>query len=403
MQIRCMGRLTLDPESMIRTHCPTCRTPFDVDEGYIGEKGLCPTCGSKFLITRPDSGSSRLDGQTTQPMNATETSSAEPNAPARPTLPAILGLLLGGLFGWGFYYVRTHSLPESLASWKELIAEMHPLFVHFPVAAVILVAMLGVLDARKHHSAIRWMLWINLLACGAGIISGQLFAEDHNEGVVLTRHLWSGIGLAGASMLALVFHILQAKWPYRICIAAAVAGVTLAGHFGAELTHGPLPWPWLEKKEATAVAPASGSPAAAPTPTVAVEERTVYEGVIAPVMVAKCNNCHGGNPAKKPKGDWKSTSVEEMCKSGKGEKPGLVPKNLALSEMVRLMALPDDDDDKMPPPDKATIAAEEVEAIRWWIENGADTTTKLKDAAPEDLKQKLLQIARNPPQPPAAK
>src|SRR5687768_4996843 len=39
---------------IIRIYCPACRTPFDVDDSLAGEKGLCPSCATKFTIRRPD-------------------------------------------------------------------------------------------------------------------------------------------------------------------------------------------------------------------------------------------------------------------------------------------------------------------------------------------------------------
>ena len=36
-----------------RVYCPSCRTPFDVDESLAGEKGLCPSCQTSFRIELP--------------------------------------------------------------------------------------------------------------------------------------------------------------------------------------------------------------------------------------------------------------------------------------------------------------------------------------------------------------
>ena len=35
--------------------CPICSIPIDVAEEHIGQKGRCPTCASKFIVSEDPS------------------------------------------------------------------------------------------------------------------------------------------------------------------------------------------------------------------------------------------------------------------------------------------------------------------------------------------------------------
>jgi hypothetical protein len=391
---------------MIRTYCPTCRTPFDVDEGLIGEKGLCPTCSSRFLIARPDSGSSRPDGKTTQPLHAASASSDAVEPAPKSAWGIVLAFLLAAGMGGAFYWVRTRSLPHSLDRWTEFFGNLHPLIIHLPVAIILLIPLLGMFRGRhSNDSAVRVLLWVNFLAAGAGIIAGHFMGLDRDpNGRDMRWHFWSGIATAGCSFLMLFVHQLGARGMFRFAAFLGLAAVTLAGHFGANLTHGDLleqlPWKPPPAKESGQAQTGGAGSAEAGLP---LEEQSVYHAVIAPILAARCDNCHGANPAKKPKGGWKSVTHADLLKAGKSEKPGVVPGDAKKSEAIVRLFLAEDDDDRMPPSDKPQMQPEEIEAFQWWVQSGADAAVKLKDAAaPEPLKSKLQNLAKNPPKPPAA-
>ncbi|MBP7949743.1 MAG: hypothetical protein KA004_08815 [Verrucomicrobiales bacterium] len=434
---------------MIRTHCPTCRTPFDVDEGLVGEKGECSNCGSKFYITRPDPGTTRPDGKTTQPMNAEPDSRTATPAPDKPVVfPAFLATLIAGGTGYAYWHLRNRPAPAFLDGWEDFLAMAHPLAVHFPVAAILLVALLGIVGGRKrlHDGAIRWLLWINLLACASGILLGHFASAEYSE-QKLRNHLLSGLVVGGCSYLALFFFLLRSGSAttalYRLSLSGAVVAVALAGHFGATLTHGEImnELPWVKKsapaKEnppaqdppasppaplpaAPAVnpnappapsAPPPAAPTTPPTPppaipsvlppvenaaasAVAHDEKSIFDAVIQPILNARCTSCHG---EKKQKGEIRLDFYAELFNSGESGKSSVVAKNSAQSESVIRMLLPQDDEDHMPPPKKTQHTAEELDVFKWWIDAGADREIKIK-SAPADLIEKLRSLAQKPPQ-----
>ena len=383
---------------MIRTYCPICRTPFDVASSLVGQKGLCSSCGAKFLITLPDQEISVSDGRTTQPMNPNPSTIEPAGAKAFPTMAIALATFITVVTAAIFYWLKAATIPAGLLPWTSFLGEMHPLFVHFPVGWIVGIFTLGILGGAKNQHAIGILLWLNLLTCSAGIIAGQCFAADRAESVTLTRHLWTGLAVGGFSWLALCFFLVQQArgggnpWPYRFCIFGAVASVTLAGHFGATLTHGELldHLPWKVEERAQKAKQTQLLSAGLP-----VEDRTVLDAVVMPILQARCISCHG---ADKQKGELRLDSYESMMAVGESGKNSFVAANPDSSESLVRIALPVDDEDHMPPAKKPQMEPDEIEVLKWWVLAGADPKLKVKDApAPENVKAKIKALAANPP------
>jgi len=80
----------------------------------------------------------------------------------------------------------------------------------------------------------------------------------------------------------------------------------------------------------------------------------------------------------------------------KGSKAGAViePGNAAKSDLVRLIELPPGDIDRMPPDGKPPITAPEITVLKWWIDQGADSSKTLKDFnLPPAIKEALETIS----------
>lgn len=378
---------------MTRTYCPICRTPFDVTEALLGQKGLCATCGAKFLITPPEPETSRENGRTTQPITMNSDAPVAPRPAASPFGGTMLASVILLLTAGAFYWLKTAPVPEALTKWVSFLGEMHPLFVHYPVAWITAIFVLGIFGGAKHSAALRILLWLNLLTCAAGIVAGQCVALDHGEGVTLTRHLYSGLAVGAFSWLALVLFLRSPEVhtkPYQATVLAAMGAVAFAGHLGAALTHGELfdhlPWNQTAPKAAKSQTLSSSLPMA---------ERTVLDAVILPVLQARCVGCHGPD---KQKGKLRLDSHTAMLAKGESDKPSIVPADPATSESLLRLKLPLDDEDHMPPAKKPQMEPAETDVLTWWVQSGADPKMKMADApAPDDIKQKLQALAANPP------
>lgn len=388
---------------MIRTHCPNCLAPYDLPAEMVGQHGRCSRCGNNFLITV--SGNEEPHSPPTPTMNVSITSESLEKSFKVSYGSLGIATLIALLAAAAFYVLRYQPLPKSLTPWVSFLGEMHPLFVHFPIGLILVIALLGLLG-RMHDPTVKVLLWVNLLTCAAAIVAGQAFALDSNEGVMLTRHLWFGVGVGVLSWLALCCFIVRettqstlSRWGYQLFLSAGVVALTIAGHLGASLTHGDilelLPWKTSSNsEESTSTSLSKGLP---------VEERSVLDAVIFPIMEARCISCHDSkNKEKKPKGELTLDTYQGMLAAGESEKPSIVPADPEKSESLKRILLPLHHDDHMPPNKKSQMEPAEVEVLRWWIQAGADPKMTLKDApAPAEIKAKLKSIAANPPVVPA--
>ena len=96
---------------------------------------------------------------------------------------------------------------------------------------------------------------------------------------------------------------------------------------------------------------------------------------IQPILQEKCINCHAapykkGSRLRKPKGDYRLDTRENMLKSGESEEKSVVPGNAAESYLYKLITLPEDDDDVMPSKGDPVTPAEQ-KLIKEWIDAGA--------------------------------
>ncbi len=124
----------------------------------------------------------------------------------------------------------------------------------------------------------------------------------------------------------------------------------------------------------------------------APEDKTVYEGVVQNIFASRCIACHG--PTKQ-KGKLRMDTYEAALKPGESDKPSIVPKNAAGSEMLVRLALALDHDDHMPPKDKKQLTPEEINLLKWWVDAGADKNVKVKDAnPPAELKELVMAKAK---------
>ena len=168
---------------------------------------------------------------------------------------------------------------------------------------------------------------------------------------------------------------------------------TAATKPAAESLHSKLPnlvinlgWD-QEVKTAVAVAavPAAGTPPAPTAPSAATDpEKAVYDALIQPIFAAKCIACHG---EEKSKGKLRMHTFAELMKNGDSGEPVVVAGKSAESLIIKRALLPLEEDEHMPPSNKDQLTEKELALLKWWIDGGAKTDVKLKDAGlPDNLK-----------------
>ncbi len=124
-----------------------------------------------------------------------------------------------------------------------------------------------------------------------------------------------------------------------------------------------------------AVAALGGTPAFADA-----TKSQLYKDLVAPVLEAKCNNCHG---TEKPKGKLSLVSIESILKGG-NEGAAVVAGKADESPLLQRVYLPLNDDEHMPPEDKDQLTAQETALLAFWITSGAKAEGAVADFKPDE-------------------
>jgi hypothetical protein len=127
-------------------------------------------------------------------------------------------------------------------------------------------------------------------------------------------------------------------------------------------------------------------------PVTNIEDAVVYLDVVEPILYNKCQKCH--NSSKK-KGDLRLDLPELILKGGE-HGPVIVSGNSASSELYTRLILPEEDDKRMPPKGKTEMSPEEIQIIKWWIDEGkADFNVKVAQLTKNDsIKTSLAKLGR---------
>src|SRR5690606_16041548 len=196
----------------------------------------------------------------------------------------------------------------------QLLGRLHPLIVHFPIGLLCVALLMEVIARGKESQrAIRIMLVIGSFSALLSVVFGLILAGNEGaEGRNLEIHRWAGIATFAISAITLWFHRQENRKVYLSLLILSVVGITIAGHYGAMLTHGEeyltevLPGKQnnlAEKNGASMVLLASLGESLSDDQVAALnlEVRTI--------LAHNCYNCHG--EAKK-KGDLRLDSRDAI-------------------------------------------------------------------------------------------
>lgn len=283
-----------------------------------------------------------------------------------------------------------------MSEWLTFLGRLHPVVLHLPIGILLAVGVLEVARAAKRSE--RWDAAIGvLLALGAA--SAVLAAamglflswEGGYDERLLFWHKWLGIGVAVLSVAALALRTLHARRnkgalaaAYRATLAAAVAVLVVAGHFGGSLTHGAdyltgalpfrrVPQPVVAQQPAPPVVVAEGSedaaaqPDSVPTIPVAASSDLAHQAYA--ILSTHCFRCHG--PERQRSG-LRLDNIEAAMAGGNSGMSAVVPGDPMFSLAVYRVTLPRDHEDAMPPRNRAGLTPEEIVTLIQWIHEGAE-------------------------------
>jgi uncharacterized membrane protein len=271
----------------------------------------------------------------------------------------------------------------------QFAGRFHPLLVHFPIALLLLAALLRVIEGRlapfddRLDPAYRWsrlVLALGALAAVAAASTGWLLGTSGEyAGDVFNRHQQLGIAIALVSTLALAAAYLEGRLWRRaesVLLTLAVLLIVPAGHYGATLTHGEgfltehAP-PLVKSLLGEAPGPASTSLAGR-----SPEHIGVYTDIVAPVFRTQCVSCHGPTEAE---GGLRLDTADGLSTGGDHGKV-IAAGRAGSSELVRRIYLPTSHKDAMPPKGHRRLSPSDAALVRWWVESGARFDLTLADA-----------------------
>lgn len=278
--------------------------------------------------------------------------------------------------------------------WLDLWGRLHPLLVHVPLGVLPVLVLLeawGLVRRKPLDNGVRrGLISASALVAVLAAVGGWLLAEEPAYGGAdLELHRKLGIGLAAANLLAMLAAWTGVRSVYGWALAVAFGLLLPAGHLGGSMVHGddfvtgplfaaldgaryepptsaPTPTP------STAPSSSSGASGVDPSPAAAItgdarDSGSDYAETIAPLLAARCGNCHG---ERRQRGALALHTPDDILAGGEFG-PALVVGDAAASELVRRMRLPLEHEDHMPPEGKTQPTPAEIAMLEVWIDGGA--------------------------------
>ena len=275
--------------------------------------------------------------------------------------------------------LAAESQSDSLFDWRAFLAPFHTVTLHLPIGFVTMAVILEIYSLFRETAALRkvigLVLWVSAVSAVIVTLLGLFRAADGGyETVALVRHQQAGIAVAVLTALLAIIHTFAyyggsrkmiAALFFRLGLVINMVCLTIAGHYGGNLTHGSKyltegapEWAreWIKKVE--------GSPETEPQqPGVGV-----FAEVIQPAFKNKCYSCHG---PEKQKSEYRMDTKEGLFAAGESELDPIVAGNPLESYLVEMITLPKHDEFVMPPEGKEALTPEETLAVMRWIWDGA--------------------------------
>ena len=257
-----------------------------------------------------------------------------------------------------------------------LLGRLHPLVVHFPIGLLVVAWLMELLVWKRKSNdfapAIKVLMIIGTIASVISVVFGLLLINtEEYGGDILPVHQWTGIATMVLAAVTTYTYFKKSRRMQKLFLTLTVAGVTIAGHYGASLTHG--------EDYLTSVLPSAETSAAVNQPTFVLANQTgplsetqiqELNLQIRTIFAHSCTNCHG---EAKQKGDLRLDSKEAILKGGE-DGPALVAGSPETSELIRRIKLPRSHKEAMPSKGKG-LTAQEIATIEYWVKQGAPWPT----------------------------
>lgn len=258
-----------------------------------------------------------------------------------------------------------------LPVWLQVAGRLHPAILHLPIGFIVMGFLLVILQKEFKKKSFRKVMSIVLtfasLSASIAALFGFFLSHQGDYGAdALQQHKIAGVILSFLCYgLLIVFDQNEESLNAFYLVGIVTFGFLLfTGHSGANITHG----------ENYVLAPLMKSN------TTSVNDGSVYQSNIRPILEQKCFSCHNESKAK---GKLVMTSEEAFKKGGENGK-AFVEGNAKESRLIQYIHLPLADDDHMPPKEKPQLTAAEIKLLELWIESGANFKVSVDELKSDD-------------------
>lgn len=265
-------------------------------------------------------------------------------------------------------------IPEKSVFWLwALLGRLHPMIVHFPIGLLFMALLLELLiwkNKTQFKPAVTAVVIVATVSSALSVALGLVLANTGSYGSGnLPLHQWTGISTLLFSLVSGWYYYLGRRNIAKIFLFTSCLSVVIAGHLGAELTHGEdYLSELLPSQEAgeQPISELSGFSLASMKGPLNEEQIQDLNLQVRTIFAHNCYSCHG---AGKVKGQLRLDRKEFIFEGGEHGKV-IVPGNAANSEMIRRIKLPRNDKESMPTKGKG-LTKNEIAIIEFWIQQGA--------------------------------
>ncbi len=260
--------------------------------------------------------------------------------------------------------------------WINFIGTLHPVFLHLPIGALLLLVTLegvGIATRGKVRVDATWPLLFAFGTSLLALVTGySLYLTGNYTGDLIQMHKRVAFLFCGALLLTTAWSLwatlarrnsFVVRGVYLAGLGLSVLLMTLAGHYGGEITHGDpleqLPPKVLAERKAAAEALA--------------KDPVVFTQIVQPILSVNCIYCHGPD---KQEGAFRMDSMAALLKGGE-KGPGIVVGDPEKSDVLQRIHLPLQDKQHMPPSDKPQLSPDDITFLKWWIAQGASETARV--------------------------
>ena len=248
--------------------------------------------------------------------------------------------------------------PDGQAHAGQFLGRFHVGLIHLPIGLLLLLPVFDL--AAKRHPGLRVAaMWTSTIAavtaCFAAVLGIVLAHAGSFTGHQLTRHLWSGIALAIAAIVAIMLRPLL-KHPALLSVPLALFTVWTA-HTGGAIVYGGN---WLTEY-APRFAPSRNYPAVNPAGEYALK--------IQPILNANCVKCHGSADRKANLRLDTYAHLMDGGASGDIVSAGAPERSILIHRITLPLG-----DEKLMPKKGERLTQPEIDAMRAWIAAGASPT-----------------------------